>query len=86
MEVPLFLVLVVVIVALLFDFTNGFHDAANAIATVVATKVMTIRQALSSCRRGAGIQAMLANLGVAVVLPVSKTCGILAWGASRFGK
>ena len=29
----------VVAIALLFDFTNGFHDAANAIATSVATKL-----------------------------------------------
>lgn len=33
-------------VALLFDFVNGFHDSANAIATVVATKVLTPAQAL----------------------------------------
>jgi PiT family inorganic phosphate transporter len=33
-------------IALVFDFTNGFHDSANAIATVVATKVMTPAQAL----------------------------------------
>jgi PiT family inorganic phosphate transporter len=28
--------------ALIFDYINGFHDAANAIATVVATKVLTL--------------------------------------------
>lgn len=33
-------------VALLFDFTNGFHDAANSIATVVATKTLTPIQAV----------------------------------------
>lgn len=38
--------LAVVIVALAFDFTNGFHDAANAIATVVSTGAMTMRKAL----------------------------------------
>ena len=31
------LVSIVVVVALIFDFTNGFHDAANAMATSVAT-------------------------------------------------
>lgn len=34
------LLILTVIIALLFDFTNGFHDAANSIATVVATKVL----------------------------------------------
>ncbi len=46
MEVPVFLVITVVLIALAFDFTNGFHDAANAIATVVATKALTMKQAL----------------------------------------
>src|SRR5947199_4727353 len=35
------LVVFIVIVALVFDFINGFHDAANAIATVVSTRVLT---------------------------------------------
>ncbi|MDK6630140.1 inorganic phosphate transporter, partial [Actinotignum sp. GS-2025b] len=34
----LFLVGTVVVISLIFDFTNGFHDAANAIATSVATR------------------------------------------------
>lgn len=41
-EVPVLLVLIVV-VALIFDFTNGAHDCANAIATVVSTKVLSPR-------------------------------------------
>jgi PiT family inorganic phosphate transporter len=36
----------VVIAALVFEYINGFHDAANAIATVVSTKVLTPRQAI----------------------------------------
>src|SRR6266511_4133254 len=40
------LVLVVIFVALVFTYTNGFHDTANAIATVVGTKVLTPRQAI----------------------------------------
>ena len=40
------LVLVVVVVALAFDYTNGFHDAANAIATSVSTRALTPRAAL----------------------------------------
>src|ERR1700761_2551176 len=40
------LVLVIVAVALVFDFLNGFHDAANSIATVVSTRVLSPTQAV----------------------------------------
>ena len=40
------LVVFIVIVALVFDFINGFHDAANSIATVVSTRVLTPLQAV----------------------------------------
>ncbi len=40
------LILIVVFVALAFEYINGFHDTANAIATVVSTKVLTPRQAI----------------------------------------
>src|SRR5438876_2291819 len=40
------LFLFVVVMAILFEYINGFHDAANAIATVVSTKVLTPRQAI----------------------------------------
>jgi PiT family inorganic phosphate transporter len=40
------LVVLIVIVALIFDFINGFHDAANSIATVVSTRVLTPLQAV----------------------------------------
>ena len=42
----LVLVFAVLLVALIFTYTNGFHDTANAIATVVGTKVLTPRQAI----------------------------------------
>jgi PiT family inorganic phosphate transporter len=45
------LLVVVIITALVFDYINGFHDAANAIATVVSTGVLPIRTAVM----GAGI-------------------------------
>jgi PiT family inorganic phosphate transporter len=45
-EMLLGLVVAVVIVALLFDFINGFHDTANAIATVVSTGVLPLRTAI----------------------------------------
>jgi PiT family inorganic phosphate transporter len=46
MESSLILVGIIVLVALTFDFINGFHDAANSIATVVATRVLTPHQAV----------------------------------------
>ena len=39
-------VVLIVLVALIFDFINGFHDAANSIATVVSTRVLTPGQAV----------------------------------------
>jgi len=39
-------VVLIVVVALVFDFINGFHDAANSIATVVSTRVLTPLQAV----------------------------------------
>jgi inorganic phosphate transporter, PiT family len=44
-DIPLILALIV-LVALVFDFTNGAHDCANAIATVVSTKVLSPRTAV----------------------------------------
>lgn len=40
------LVIVIIVLALIFDYINGFHDAANSIATVVSTKVLTPFQAV----------------------------------------
>ena len=40
------LLIVIIVLALLFDYINGFHDAANSIATVVSTKVLTPLQAV----------------------------------------
>ena len=41
MHNPQFLLVVVILMALLFDFSNGWHDSANAIATVVSTRVLS---------------------------------------------
>ena len=59
----------IIIVALVFDFLNGFHDAANSIATVVATKVLSPFQAV--------IWAAFFNFVAAFVfgVPVAKTIG-----------
>src|SRR5215210_1247966 len=40
------LLIVIIALAFIFDFINGFHDAANSIATVVSTKVLTPFQAV----------------------------------------
>ena len=40
------LIIVIIALALIFDYINGFHDAANSIATVVSTKVLTPFQAV----------------------------------------
>lgn len=46
MEHGTLLILCVLLTAYVFDFINGFHDAANSIATIVTTKVLTPRQAV----------------------------------------
>ena len=45
-QINLAVVIVLVLVALAFDFMNGFHDAANSIATVVSTRVLKPHQAV----------------------------------------
>jgi PiT family inorganic phosphate transporter len=44
-EIPALLILIIVI-AIVFDYTNGVHDSANAIATIVSTKVVSPKQAV----------------------------------------
>jgi PiT family inorganic phosphate transporter len=45
-DLELVAIVAIVVLALVFDFTNGFHDAANSIATVVSTRVLTPRAAV----------------------------------------
>ncbi|TAK17028.1 MAG: inorganic phosphate transporter, partial [Acidobacteria bacterium] len=40
------ILIVIIVVALIFDYINGFHDAANSIATVVSTRVLSPGQAV----------------------------------------
>ena len=62
------LVVVVVLVGLVFDFTNGFHDTANYIATWVGTRAMSPRKAV--------LVSAVANLaGAFVTTAVAKTVG-----------
>ena len=46
MDSTLALVVLIIAIALLFDFINGFHDAANSVATIVATQVLTPAKAV----------------------------------------
>jgi PiT family inorganic phosphate transporter len=67
-EFALPLVVTIIVVALIFDYTNGFHDAANAIATAVGSKSLKPRAAL--------IIAALGNLvGAFISEGVAKTVG-----------
>jgi inorganic phosphate transporter, PiT family len=62
------LLVVVIVVALGFDFTNGFHDTANAVATSVSTRALSPRLAV--------LVASVANLaGAFVTTAVAKTVG-----------
>src|SRR3954454_9546327 len=62
------LVVVIVVVALGFDYTNGFHDAANAIATSISTRALTPRVALA-------MAAVFNVVGALISTEVAKTVG-----------
>jgi len=47
MTISLGLLVFIILIALAFDYINGFHDAANSIATVVSTRVLTPMQAVA---------------------------------------
>ena len=61
--------LIVLLAALAFEYINGFHDAANAIATVVSTKVLTPRQAIALA---AVFNLVGALMGTAVASTIGK--------------
>jgi PiT family inorganic phosphate transporter len=60
------LMIATIIIALFFDYTNGFHDAANAIATSVSTRALTPRLALA-------MAAVLNFVGALLGVEVAKT-------------
>jgi PiT family inorganic phosphate transporter len=66
--VELALVITVIAIALIFDYTNGFHDAANAIATSVSTRALTPRVALV-------MAAVMNFLGAFLGTQVAETVG-----------
>src|SRR5215212_5044981 len=68
-SVDLFLLVLIVVLGLVFDFINGFHDTANAIATVVATRVLSPGRAVLM----AGVLNFVGALsGTAVATTVGK--------------
>ncbi|GGR98662.1 inorganic phosphate transporter [Deinococcus sedimenti] len=69
MDTALLSLIVIVTLALIFDFINGFHDTANAIATSVATKVLTPAQAIAMA---AVLNVVGALAGTAVAKTISK--------------
>src|SRR3954464_15014811 len=68
MDAAFLALLVIVAVALAFDYTNGFHDAANAIAVAVSTKALTPRVAL-------GLAAVMNLVGALIATGVAATVG-----------
>ncbi|GAA3098688.1 PiT family inorganic phosphate transporter [Kribbella aluminosa] len=74
------LVIAVVVIALAFDYTNGFHDAANAIATSVSTRALTPRVALAMA---AACNFLGALAGTEVAETIGK--GIIATPSGKHG-
>jgi len=64
------LIVIIIGVALFFDFTNGFHDSANSISTVVSTKVLSPRNAVAFAAFFNFVAAF--GFGVAVASTISK--------------
>ncbi len=69
----LILVVIIILVALIFDYINGFHDAANSVATIVATRVLTPFQAVlwaAFWNFIAAVPALVSDHGVSVAKTV----------------
>ncbi|OIV36893.1 anion permease [Mangrovactinospora gilvigrisea] len=82
--------IIVVIVAMVFNYTNGFHDAANAIATSVSTRALTPRVALAMSAVMNLIGAFLGEgvaktVGDGLISPPSGTQGLVIVLASLLG-
>ncbi len=67
-------VIVTVVLAVLFDFTNGFHDAANATSTVIATKSLTPKHAVWMSAAFNFLPAFV--VGTAVASTIAKTVNV----------
>jgi PiT family inorganic phosphate transporter len=82
LDAPLIAVLAVIVIALAFDYTNGFHDAANAIATSVSTRALTPGVALLMAAIGNFIGA---HFGEKVAKTVGAGLVDLPTGAGSLG-
>src|SRR5687768_10596168 len=69
MDVAFTLLLLIIVLGLAFEFVNGFHDAANAIATIVATRVLPPGAAVLMA---GGLNFLGAISGTAVATTVGK--------------
>jgi inorganic phosphate transporter, PiT family len=69
-EAPFILIIAIIVIALIFDFTNGFHDSANSISTVVSTKVLSPRNAVAFAAFFNFVAAF--GFGVAVASTIAK--------------
>lgn len=84
------LVILIVFIALAFDYTNGFHDAANAIATTVATKALSAKKALAMAAAGNLVGAFLSEgvaktVGKGVIDVESSNAGLVVVMAALLG-
>jgi PiT family inorganic phosphate transporter len=83
---PIPLIITGIIVALFFDFVNGFHDAANAIATVVGTRVLKPIQAVGMAALANFIgpfvfgTAIAATVGKGIIQPNFSTAEVILAG------
>src|SRR2546425_5829797 len=68
MTATVWFVLAIVLVALIFDFINGFHDAANSVATIVSTRVLSPGMAVIWAAFFNFIAFMLFHLKVAATI------------------
>jgi len=80
------LVVIIIIIALIFDFLNGFHDSANSIATVVSTRVLKPHQAVIMAAFANFIAAFFfttaiaATIGKGIISPASVTSQVILAG------
>jgi PiT family inorganic phosphate transporter len=82
LSVELVAALVVILAAMAFDFTNGFHDAANAIATSISTRALTPRVALAMAAVGNFVGA---HFGAGVAATVGEGLVTLPVGLASLG-
>jgi PiT family inorganic phosphate transporter len=90
MDAAFLALLVIVAVALAFDYTNGFHDAANAIAVAVSTKALTPRVALALAAVMNLVGALIstkvaATVGGGIIDPPSGSAGLQVVFAALIG-